>query len=255
MRIIEISNRKFYEYTGSLHIHSEYSFDSNGSLDSIIKCAQACKIDFIAITDHNNLTPKKLGYQKRHNNLFVLIGYELNDANKNNHYLIFNTNDTLPICTNPSTYIPMLKTQGAVGFIAHPVEKRLEKKHRTYQWLDWTATDFDGIEVWNFMSYWMDAIYSNKKLFYLLFPSKVIKNAYPEILKKWDDYNKRGFRKSAIGSIDLHSRLISWGFIKFHIYPHKLYFKSIRTNIWTETELNEKNFEQVILSALSSGNS
>ncbi len=255
MREIEIFNRKFYEYTGSLHIHSKYSFDASGNLENIIKQAQKCEIDFITITEHNNLKPKKLGYQKRYNDLFVIVGYELNDENKNNHYLVFNTNDTIPISTPPSEYISMLKKQGAVGFIAHPIERRKGKKHRTYQWTDWTVTDFDGMEIWNFISYWTDSVYSSKKISSVLFPRKVIKEAYPEILAIWDDYNKRGLRKSAIGSIDLHSHLISLGLLKIYLYPYKLYFNTIRTNIWTETKLSEGNFEQVILSALSKGNS
>ena len=36
-----------------LHIHSKYSFDGEKSVDDIIDMALDKKLDFIAITDHN----------------------------------------------------------------------------------------------------------------------------------------------------------------------------------------------------------
>ena len=44
---------KYYDYTGVIHFHSEYSFDGHVGLDKIIDAAAKNGIDFLMLTDHN----------------------------------------------------------------------------------------------------------------------------------------------------------------------------------------------------------
>jgi hypothetical protein len=251
-----IFDKEIYEYAGSVHIHTKYSFDGEGEVEEIVNTAKQCQLDFIAFADHLSLEAKKEISQKKYDALYVLAGYEMNDSQKNNHYLVFNTDTVLPPSLSAKEYVKKVAEENGIGFIAHPVEKRHSKRLRTYQWDAWDVTEFDGIEIWNFMSEWTDSlIIPYNFIFRVLFPNLSIKRPRKEILKKWDEYNLKGFQKSAVGSSDAHGKKYALGHFSITLLPHKKLFNTIRTYIWLKEELNEKNYEQQILYALKRGNS
>src|SRR3989338_7790784 len=42
-------------FRGAFHVHTEYSHDSKASLELVIKTARKAGLDFVVVTDHNNL--------------------------------------------------------------------------------------------------------------------------------------------------------------------------------------------------------
>ncbi|HEY3251879.1 MAG TPA: PHP domain-containing protein, partial [Ignavibacteria bacterium] len=83
-----------YEYSGAIHIHSVYS-DGTGKIEEIAKAASDSGLDFIMMTDHNTLQPRKDGYEGWKNNVMVIIGYEVNDVKNKNHYLAFGIDEVI----------------------------------------------------------------------------------------------------------------------------------------------------------------
>ncbi|MBC8525273.1 MAG: PHP domain-containing protein [Candidatus Cloacimonetes bacterium] len=251
-----IFGKEIYKYTGCIHVHTKYSFDADGEIDDIIKSAKQSKLDFITINDHLSLDAKREINKKNYNGIYVLVGYEMNDSQRRNHYLVFNTNKVLPTSLSAKEYVKNVSEEKGYGFIAHPIEKRCSKRLRKYQWLAWDATEFDGLEIWNYLSEWTGSLsIPFNIIFKILFPNLSIKMPYKETLKKWDTYNLNGFRKSAIGSTDSHGYTYSFKPFSITPMPHKKLFKTIRTNIWLKEKLMDDNYEQQILNALKKGNS
>ena len=253
MKKKNIFKRSYLELTGCIHIHSEYSFDCKVKLSKIIKEAKKSELDFITINDHLNLDAKKDENFLAEKDLLVIIGMEINDPKNNNHYLVFNS-DNIMKGRSAQEYVKYYKDCGAIGFAAHPIEKRASSIFRKYIWTNRMNNDFNGLEIWNYLSGWIGKM--NPKLnglFLVLFPSLFVKKPLRETLAYWDELNIQGKKKSAIGSIDAHTERMKKFGIKFKFLTHKSLFKTIRTNILLEEETPIN--DQSVLNAIKNGNS
>ncbi len=247
-----------FEYVGALHIHSTYS-DGTGTISEIAIAAEEAGLDYIIITDHNTLRGKQEGYEGFYNKVAVLIGTEINDKENKNHYLAFGINETYSTRLPAKEYVKKIKEAGGIGFLAHPFEKRNSmKEHPPYPWVDWSITDFNGIEIWNHMSEWMEGLTEENKYNYFIHPLRSINGPNKESLEKWDELAKER-KVVGIGGVDAHAHKINLlGFFEVEVFPYKVLFKSIRTHILSDKKLNyeAENFDftkQVIYKALAYG--
>lgn len=136
-----------HEYVGAVHIHSEYS-DGSGKIPDIARYASEVGLDFIMMTDHHTLKPKRDGAEGWYDDVMVLIGYEINDKQNFNHYLAFNVNRTVGVRSCAREYVQRVKERGGIGFIAHPDEKRQGiRDHPAYPWTAWDSQEFTGIDL------------------------------------------------------------------------------------------------------------
>ena len=253
MKKKNIFEKSFIELTGCVHNHSKYSFDSIVTISKIIKAAKINELDFITINDHNTLEAKTDPDYLNERELQIIIGMEINDPDNNNHYLVFNSDKILKGKT-AEEYVEFYRKEGAFGFIAHPFETRANSVFRTHEWTNEENNNFDGIEIWNFLSEWVGKLNPRVNgLFFILFPSLFVIKPYRKVIKYWDQLNETGKRKAAIGSVDCHQEKLKKFGIKFKFLAHKSVFKTIRTNILipVEDEINEQN----ILKTLKNGNS
>lgn len=220
----------YFEYCGCIHIHTTDS-DGTKTLEEVAEIASATGLDFILVTDHMTLKSKKEGKEGYYKNTLVLIGYEHNDQEDCNHYLLFNTEDVLPPEMSPQEYVAEGRKQGGLGIIAHPDEIRPRLgKYPSYPWLAWDAEGFDGLEIWNQMSEWMENLKPYNKLKMVFSPRKFMRSPTDRILQKWDDLNQK--RKVAgLGAIDVHGYPYKAGPIRITIFPYKVQFRSLRTHI------------------------
>jgi len=259
-----------YEYSGSIHIHSTYS-DGTGKIEDIARAASETGLDFIMMTDHNTLKPKEDGYEKIINGVMVIIGYEVNDMNNKNHYLVFGLNEligTYQVLDNgelgcklhAKDYVRQISEKGGVGFIAHPdEERRITRGHIAYPWLQWDSNDFHGIEIWNHMSEWIEGMNESNQMQRFLHPLKSIISPNIKTLTRWDVIAQQR-HVTGIGGVDAHAfKQTLMGFFDVEIFPYKVLFKSIRTHILSDTEIRirkQDNFEKnksSILGALKAG--
>lgn len=243
-------------------MHSVFS-DGSGEVPDIAGAAAEIGLDFIALTDHNTMRALKEGYEKWYGNTLLLVGCEINDKENRNHYLAFGIEDAFSTRLTAKEYVRLVKEQGGIGFLAHPHEKRTHmKEHPPYPWVEWDIQEFDGIEIWNHMSEWMENLTEENKYQAFMHPLRSISAPPEETLNKWDEINLKR-KVVALGGVDAHAHKYNLlGFLEVEIFPYKVLFKSIRTHILSDTEIKKGDgpdeiagAKKIIYSALGYGNS
>jgi hypothetical protein len=225
-----------HEVCGALHLHTTFS-DGGVDYPRLIAAAKEVGLDFVVVTDHMSLKGRREGYEGFSGGLFVVVGYEHNDANNINHYLALKTTEVLKDHDSPQRYIDAVKKDGGIGFLAHPVEKRhYFKDYPAYPWTAWDATGFDGIEVWNQMSDWLEHLKSWVNFFRLFYPRRFLAGIEKEMIEKWDGFNRRVFI-SGIGGVDAHTMKTKIGPFRLTVFPIKVELKGIRTHLYLEEPL------------------
>ncbi len=233
-----IKTDEYYEYVGSLHIHSNYS-DGLRPIPEIAKIAEKSGLDFLLFADHMTLEPLKIGLEKWYGPVLSIIGYEINDADNKNHYLAYGLDEELPATLTAEEYVKTVRERGGTGFIAHPDEKRSAlPDHPPYPWLAWNAEGFDGIEIWNHSSEWLERLTHTNKYLRILHPLSYLEGPPPETLERWDRLNRMSFM-AGIGGTDAHAYPYRFGPITVYIFRYKVLFKGIRTHIILDRELSE----------------
>jgi len=235
-----------FEYIGAIHMHSIYS-DGTGEVPQIARFADEIGLDYIILTDHNTLRALDEGYENWYGNTLCLVGSELNDKENKNHYLALGINKTYSTRISAKEYVRKVKEDGGIGFLAHPHEKRRHmKEHPPYPWVEWNTEDFDGIEIWNHMSEWMENLTEDNKYQAFLHPLRTITAPPQETLQIWDELNLKR-KVVGIGGIDAHAHKYNLlGFMEVEIFPYKVLFKSIRTHVLLNTELIKEKSEEAI---------
>ncbi len=220
----------YHELIGAIHIHSKYS-DGTLAIPEIAAIANEVGLDFIMVSDHMTLEPLHQGLEGFYGKTAVLIGYEINDSNDKNHYLAFDIDKTFEPGLSAREYVSKVKEHDGLGIIAHPDEVRTElARYPGYPWTDWSVEGYDGIEIWNHMSQWMETLSHWNALKHLFSPRRALKGPTDRILRRWDEVNMRR-RVVGVGSIDVHAYPYRMGPLRITIFPYKVQFKSIRTHI------------------------
>jgi hypothetical protein len=230
----------FREYIGCIHGHSIYS-DGSGTYPEIIKAAQEAGLDFLLMSDHMTLRGRDEGYTGWHDNLFVSVGYEINDRDDLHHYLAFGLEETLPENYTPEQYIKAVKAKNALGVAAHPFEQRDKKKSVPgFPPIPWGNLDYpeiETIEIWNMMSHWLELTTIRNKYWNAVHPRSVSTFPPRQLLKWWDKANLER-KVTGIGSVDVHATKITiLGMFTKAIFDYKIMFKSIRTHLLCDAEL------------------
>jgi len=229
----------YFEYQGCIHIHTTES-DGTKSIDEVTAIASDVELDFILISDHMTLNSRDAGKELYYKNTLVLIGYEHNDNEDINHYLLFDTKNVLGRNLKASEYVAEGKRQGALGIIAHPDEIRpRHARYPSYPWLAWDAIGFDAIEIWNQMSEWMENLSSMNWLKMLFSPRKSLDSPTGRILDRWDSLNRQG-KIAGLAAIDVHAHPYRFGPFRITIFPYKVQFRSLRTHLLLTEELSRE---------------
>ena len=253
MKKKNIFGRTFLELTGCIHNHTIYSHDCSIKLSRLIRAAKLRELDYVTINDHLNMKAINDEYVLKEKDLIIIVGAEINDTTNNHHFLVFNA-DKIIKGKEVDEYVNYYSQSGAIGFAAHPFEKRICDKFRKYEWKQIDVDNFDGIEIWNYLSEWIGKLKPKfNGIFMVIFPSLFIRKPMREVLSWWDKLNREGKRRSAIGSVDAHTEQMKKFGISFKFLRHRTLYKSIRTNLLIEDnrELNEEN----LLLAIKNGNS
>jgi hypothetical protein len=94
----------WYHYSGAVHIHTTAS-DGTLPLAEVIAIGRKVGLDFMLFTDHMGLANREAGGEGIHGNTLVLIGYEHNDPEDNNHYLVFQSPGVYPENLSTREYV------------------------------------------------------------------------------------------------------------------------------------------------------
>jgi hypothetical protein len=141
------------ERVGVIHVHTNASCGS-GSLPQVIASAKDADLSFLAITDHNLALSDAEVAAADPPEFAVIDGEEVSTAS--GHFLALGVSGNRWDRGTTFAARPLMastRRAGAVNFIAHPFGLR-------DRWTDWSATDYDGIEIFN-----DDAIWRKNKVF------------------------------------------------------------------------------------------
>lgn len=225
----------------------------------MIAVAKQCQLEYIVITDHMTLAGKDEGFQGYHDSLLVAIGYEINDTHNKNHLLALGTDTVVADTADAQAYINDIKRNGGICFLAHPFEKRSYlKDFPPYEWtkID-SATGYDGLEIWNQMSHWLERLKFKFDFFKLFHPRDILQSIDRDDLLKWDAINRTRFA-SGVGGVDAHTMKVRMaGFIPYTIFPIKVELKGVRTHVYLPEPLPNRDVARglsLLYAALGNGN-
>jgi hypothetical protein len=223
-------DRTYTVITGVIHVHTTDS-DGTKSHEEVADLARDVGLDFLLFADHMTLRGQHEGKERFYGDLLALIGYEHNDESDCNHYLVFDIDEVLPATMTAAQYVAAAADRGALGIMAHPDEIRgRDARFRSYPWTAWEVERFDGLEVWNQMSEWMENLKFYNQLVMIFSPRKWLQAPTHRILARWDELNQK--RKVAgVASVDAHGFLYRAGPLRLTIFPYKVQFKTLRTHL------------------------
>lgn len=251
-----MSQHVFYDADGIIHLHTKYS-DGSGDIPDIMKDAANQQLDFIIFTDHNTLKPLKDGWEGWYGSVLAIIGMEINDRNDENHLLAMGIDDLAAKNLTATEYVSEVVDRGGICFLAHPHEKRDQlPQYPPYPWKAWESRDFNGMEIWNHMSSWMEGLTEENKYQRFIHPLKSLTTPPAETLAKWDELN-RDRLVVGIGGSDCHAFEQEILGVTVQVFPYKVAFRAIRTSVLLDSPLNQADSfatsEGKILQALKNG--
>jgi hypothetical protein len=138
----------FTRVAGVVHVHTTAS-DGSGTPATVAATAEALGLNFLAITDHNNLDAKEVeGY---HGATVVMVGVEA--STQSGHLLGLGIPDPVfRFSGDASDALDDVRLLGGAAFAAHPLSARED-----FRWTGWDLPGPWGIELFNGDSQWRDA--------------------------------------------------------------------------------------------------
>jgi hypothetical protein len=139
---------------------------------------------------------------------------------------------------DPSALIRAVRDAGGLSFIAHPSDPAAQAFGETdISWVDWSVTDFTGIELWNALSELKTLVPTVfHGALYALFPALVAHKPIRFTLEKWDQL-LRNRRVVAVGGSDAHALHMHMGPVSRVIYPYDFHFRAINTHLFVPEAL------------------
>jgi len=208
-------------YRGVYHVHSEHSHDSHAKLDHIIQSAEHAQLDFVIITDHNNMNGRAhYAAMNPSDRPLLIFGTELS-THHYGHIVALGTREMPLKVEEIQRQIDATRAAGGYMVVAHPL---LFKK----PWPKWDIERYEGIEVFSFSDIAYSLAIDRILLKGILYPPGPFLNSVIETptgaLKLWDEKLLEGRRVSAFGSIDAHIRYKRLGIT---IENFRLYFQAV----------------------------
>ena len=220
---VAVPDDGYEDYVGVLHIHTTYSHDADGTFEDVIRVANAERLDYVIVTEHNTLQPLRDGKQGWHGATLALIGMEI--SARAGHYLALNVTQEIDRSKlTTQQVIDEVNRQGGFGFIAHPYFKKR-------RWTDWTVTGFTGTEIYNAAHDTLDENHLRLALWTLTVPSEpfywsIIDRPY-DPLRTWDALIAQRGRVVGIGASDAHEVHV----LGLKFAPYEVMFQLVRTHV------------------------
>ncbi|MCA9928888.1 MAG: PHP domain-containing protein [Anaerolineales bacterium] len=267
---------KYFHAVGNMHMHTPFS-DGEKWHGEIAADAIAAGLDFIIVTDHNIWVDGLEGYYEGENGrLLLLTGEEVHNVRRQpqaSHFLVYGAESEMaPCAADPQALIDATCAAGGYGFLAHPHENGLPQLgYPNLGWHDWEIDNFTGLEIWNYMSSFINCLAVEMDKFPLkhpfllkllalrvaLTPEKYIVGPETATLALWDELLAQGKRVTAVGNSDAHGTPMSLGPIKRIIYPYEFLFRAVNTHLLLKEPLtgDAAHDKKLILTAIGKGHS
>ena len=236
--------------SGVVHVHTTLS-DGGGTPEEVIRAAGAVGLDFVGISDHNNVDAKP--FEGRHDAVLVIVGTEISTVRGHLLGLGLAEDPVYRFSRGGFEDLKDVRDLGGFSFAAHPFSSRDD-----FVWYGWDLPGPWGIELINGDSEFRRA---GPRLlltvgFYELNPVyALLRGLGPidEALGKWDEMLAHRDVVGLYGA-DAHSRLPitkSWA-LRFPSY--EALFSLLRTHVFLERPLEGRDEDlEAVLDALRKG--
>lgn len=249
----------WFEYSMAVHVHSRYS-DGSGTVPAILHDAQANHVDILMLTDHDTRQGAEDPGEGYFGRTLLLVGAEITPPQ--NHLLVMFV-DHLAHPEEPwADIVDRISSQGGLSFVAHPNDRgNSTLRLPSYRWSEREVRGFTGVEIWNHLSHWSDGVKGIASgLQNLWNPVRGLDHPRPEDLQLWDQLAQESLSKGqsgvvGIGGVDAHAALIGWRRLSFKVFPYRVSFRTIRTQVYLTEPLTRDlvHDQELIKDALRSG--
>jgi len=243
----------FRTYKGAIHIHSRFS-DGSGRVKDIVKAAQDAGLDYIIISDHDELPPEQLKFQGWHKNLLVVCGVELAACRLGGrHFLALGVDSHLPYRKKPlGEKLERIQEDGGISIIAHPSGPFKPWRGQThFAWRKFPESSFHGLEIWTYLHDWMSSLVLTRLRESINRSDHYLRGPDARLLAQWDELNQRR-RVAGIGSQDNHARWVP--FLKLRVFAYEYLFRRLLTHVVMEEFTGDaKQDISALLAALRDG--
>jgi hypothetical protein len=200
-------------WVGPVHVHSEASHDSRGTLGEIWAAAAEQGLDFVLVADHNALQSAAV----EHRGVLLALAEEV--STHPGHWLLLGGGEDWRDNTHPDRLdvahaAPLARAGGTTGllrpggpllFLAHPTGPNT--------WDDPDFTDYDGMEIWNADLEWrwgdgiLDWIHVLATLPVRPVEAMVHLVDRPDPALRWFDRESQNRSLAALCSVDTHQQI------------------------------------------------
>ncbi len=246
-----------YDYRGVIHCHSTYS-DGTGTFEEIAKAANEVGLDFVMMTDHDQMKPMEDGQEKWQDSVLMICGTEITPPT--NHYIAFGEKKLKDVeklkLLKPQEVIDAVAEQGWFGFLAHPDHMGTKKfQVPSLRWDAWDAERYTGIGLWDLMTDWQSQLDRDEVSIdvYRDFEDW-LSGPRMETLKRWDELNLKR-KVVGIGEIDNHKYVREHNGETLHIFPYEVAFRTVTNHILLDKPLEKdyKKAKKQVLEAVKHG--
>ncbi len=232
-------------YRGVFHVHTEFSHDSKASLETVIRTAETAGLDFVVVTDHNNMNGKAAYEAMPHpENPLLIFGDEI--STRDGHLIALGvpeapSNDD----THADELVKWIHAHGGYAMLPHLIGSK-------NAWKNLEMKSFDGVDIYNYAhtSFFDASNKLNLALQIVFLPPgpflRSVEHRSQPMLDYWDKRLEMG-KYTAFGSADAHMRFL-WNGLTPENYL--LYFQAVTTYVWAD-QFNEKT----IVESLGKGKS
>jgi hypothetical protein len=240
-----------------MHVHSTYS-DGTATPLEIAAAASAAGADAVFITDHDSLDARRDGWSGWHYGVLVVIGLEV--TTRRGHFLAFGIDEEIDHRGLTEREIAArVRSAGGVGFPAHPFSRgsALSRRiGRPHPWGDLESGDYDGVEVWSFMTDAAERCESLRELAaFVRRPETGYVDPPARNLAAWDELC-RTRPVVAIGGLDAHQTGVRLPRARvLSPFPNERIFATLRTHVMLPAALtgDGDHDEARMLAALAAG--
>jgi len=230
------------KYRGVFHVHTEFSHDSQATLETVLETAEQAQLDFVIITDHNtNQGKEKVASPDRSEKPLLIIGEEISAPD--GHLIALGIDEPAPEFQSSQALVDWIHEKGGYAILAHPI---CVKK----PWKNWNVRNLDGMEVYNFAH----SMYPENKFALATKASFLTPKKFLQSLQKTPEEALGVFRSKmrdtpimAFGATDAH---IHWSWLGMTPENFLLAFQSI-----TLYALSDERTAESILHAVGQGKS
>lgn len=217
-----------YDYAAVIHVHTNYSGDSEATVADIARLANRYGVDVVIITDHNTLAalPQE-GWWGR---TLVLVGEEITPEG-GNHYLAFGLREAVSPAADCAEVIAAVRAQGGLGFLAHPFFGG--NRHfgiPAAPWRNWKISGYTGLCLFDYANDGGERMRPWSYVLYTLFPWLDVDRPNPHTLRLWDRLTMRR-PVVALGTVDAHLYRVRVGPFRFSVHPFSYFFRTVRTHL------------------------